>query len=449
MKTATTSKKHNVRLFHILNSAKNYGSAVVDSERYLRELNVEIEENKQPIQFYSNYNEYIHKWAPYVQGFSASFVQSIIDKYKGIYKNPFIMDPFAGCGTVSVQAKLNGLKSFGVELNPYLQYVANTKLNTWEVDSKQLLNAFNSLRFTKLACPPPFLRSNQHFNPGVLTNLLKIKYAINSLNTNPDIKNILRLAFSSILIDVSNLKRSPCLGYDVRKKVKNDAPFTLLDQKIRIIAEDLRILREHYAHRLKTFAQIVLGNSATFKFPHTYDLVITSPPYMNGMDYVMNYKIEMAWLDFIKNHKQAKKIKDEMVVCDNVSKKLIKNFSESNTYTNRWIENIKQSISTNIARRGSYRRSDMPHIVHKYFDDMYRIIKNVAMYMNLNARLVMVIGDSLIADVYIPTDLILARIGSELGLSIESIQVARHRRSGQIRSYRLRETIVTLKKENG
>jgi hypothetical protein len=213
MRTTAISKRDNVRLFHILNSAKNHGSAVVDSENYLRELNVEIEDNKQPIQFYPNYNEYIHRWAPYVQGFSASFVQSILDKYKAVYGDPFVMDTFAGCGTVSVQAKLNGLKSFGVELNPYLQYVANTKLNTWEVHPGQLLNAFNSLRFTKVAAPPPFLKSKEHFNPGVLANLLKIKHAISSFQyRSRHIKNLLRLAFSSILIDSSNLKRSKWLG---------------------------------------------------------------------------------------------------------------------------------------------------------------------------------------------------------------------------------------------
>jgi len=48
--------------------------------------------------------------------------------------------------------------------------------------------------------------------------------------------------------------------------------------------------------------------------------------------------------------------------------------------------------------------------------------------------------------VYVPTDLILARIGQELGLTIERLERARVRRSGQIRSYRLRETIITLRK---
>jgi len=75
-------------------------------------------------------------------------------------------------------------------------------------------------------------------------------------------------------------------------------------------------------------------------------------------------------------------------------------------------------------------------------------MRNVSTSLNPGGRFVLVVGDSLIADVYVPTDLILARIGTELGLQIESIEKARSRRSGQVRSYRLRETVVTLKKPN-
>lgn len=88
----------------------------------------------------------------------------------------------------------------------------------------------------------------------------------------------------------------------------------------------------------------------------------------------------------------------------------------------------------------------MPNIVHKYFDDMYRVMKPVIEAIKPNGRFILVVGDSLIADTYLPTDLLLARIGQELGMEIEKIEKARNRRSGQIRSYKLRETIVTLRK---
>jgi hypothetical protein len=125
---------------------------------------------------------------------------------------------------------------------------------------------------------------------------------------------------------------------------------------------------------------------------------------------------------------------------------MIRMFSNSSPYTNDWLENIKDNICRNIKRRGFYRREDMPYIVQKYFDDLFKVMKNVTDALKLGGRFILVVGDSLIADVYIPTDLLLAKIGLDLGLEIEKVEKARERRSGQIRSYRLRESIVTLKK---
>ncbi|PWH14490.1 MAG: hypothetical protein DDG59_12910 [Anaerolineae bacterium] len=136
-----------------------------------------------------------------------------------------------------------------------------------------------------------------------------------------------------------------------------------------------------------------------------------------------------------------------MVVCDNVSKGLIRDFAQTAGYTHPWIERIKADIRDSIKRRGNYRRKDMPEIVHKYFDDMHQVMRNVVQYLRKGGRFILVVGDSLIADVYVPTDLILARMGEDLGLRVEKLEKARERRSGQIRSYRLRETILTLYKE--
>jgi hypothetical protein len=229
--------------------------------------------------------------------------------------------------------------------------------------------------------------------------------------------------------------------------VEDETPFILLDQRINQIAWDLRIIQSHYQRFIRTESDVILANAMEYHHDGKFNLVITSPPYMNGLDYVMNYKIEMGWLGFIKNHKESKKTKDEMVVCDNVSKELIRDFSKSQSaYTNDWIEKIKHDIEANIAKRGSYRRNDMPYIVHKYFDDMYKVMNQVIPSINSGGRFVLVIGDSLIADVYVPTDLLIAKMGLDLNLEIEKIEKARERRSGQIRSYKLRETIVTLVK---
>lgn len=449
IQTGLFENKPNARQLNILNSPKQEGNCDIDSAPYLKELNLNIIDKRQPIQFSPNINEQIHRWAPYVQGFSASFVQSIFDFYKADYMNPIVLDPFSGCGTVQVQAKLNGYESYGTELNPLLHFIASTKLNSWDVSPSALLKVYNNLPKNKAIRAPVFLKSVRHFNTEILHNLEIVKGGIEGIKTDSEekakIRNLLRLAFSAILIECSNLKRSPCLGYVKNKKIAPTAPFVLMNQKVRAIADDLNYIRSESKEFINCRSQVYLANAMNFRHRNYYDIVITSPPYMNGMDYVMNYKIEMGWLGFAGNQKELKKVKDDMVVCDNVSKGLIRNFKPE--YTNTWIEKIKANIGKNIERRGSYRRTDMPYIVHKYFDDMYKVIKNVVKALRRKGRFVLVVGDSLIADVYVPTDLLIAKIGQDLGLAIEKIEKARDRRSGQIRSYRLRETIVTLVKD--
>jgi DNA modification methylase len=438
------------RQVNILRSPKRNGTAYDDSRPYLAELGVEIVESRQPIQFLQNSGELVHRWSPYVQGFSAQFVQRILDRYKHDYEAPIIFDPFAGSGTVLVQSKLNNFEGYGVELNPLLHFIAQTKLKTWDTNPDRIQQIANNLPRPQAFHSPAFLKSANQFNPAVLRNLEIVKGGIDSFApaTLPDkqIKDLMLTAFSAILIECSNLKRTPCLGYSRHKVVRDEAPFILFARKIKEISDDLRFLQSDY-NQVQAEGEVFLANSKDFQHRTGYDLVITSPPYMNGLDYVINYKIEMGWLGFANNHRQLKQVKDAMVVCDNVSKGLIKNFASQNQrYTNGWLEEIKQNIEANIAKRGNYRRPDMPEIVHKYFDDMYSVMKGVTAAIRPDGRFILVVGDSLIADVYVPTDLLLAKMGTELGLVIERIEKARNRRSGQIRSYKLRETIITLRK---
>ncbi len=310
---------------------------------------------------------------------------------------------------------------------------------------------YNATSRDKPLPAPSFLKSHSHFDEGVLKNLEILRGGIESIKPRSQkqkkAKDLIKLAFSSILIESSNLKRSPCLGYCKHKEIYDTAPFVLLNQKIYNIADDLNIIHSQYREFMHTPSKVVLANAMEFRHRNKFDLVVTSPPYMNGLDYVINYKIETGWLGFVNDHKHLKRVKDEMVVCDNVSKELVRQFSQSKSaYTNDWIEEIKVNIAKSITRRGSYRRKDMPHIVHKYFDDLYKVMRNVVSSLNPGGRFILVIGDSLIADVYVPTDLLIAKIGSDLGLKIEKVEKARERRSGQIRSYRLRESIITLLK---
>lgn len=437
-----------------------------ESLPYLQELGVTIENGSHKITFGHNSTELVHRWSPYIQGFSGVFVDSVIQTYQEEYglgsRRGRILDPFAGCGTVQVSSKRNGIRSIGTELNPLLDYIGNVKLKYWNQDPECLSTALAKV-IARVSKPnsqrvesPGFLETQRQFNPGVLVNLERLKWAIDNLTFSTTdeehqaVKDLLRVAFSSILVGCSNLKRSPCLGYAPNKTVEDESPLRLFQKKVESIIADLRLLQNHYKHVLNIPAEIYCANAATFQHkPHSVDLAITSPPYMNGLDYVINYKIEMAWLGFISSHQEAKAIKDDMVACDNVSKGLIAASAVSEkSFQDPWLDGIKEKIASNILRRGTYRRPDMPDIVDKYFQDMVKVLKQTNTAIKPGGRLIMVVGDSLIAESYIPTDLILAKMATKLDppFEIERIEQARTRRSGQRRDYKLRETIVTLKK---
>lgn len=407
---------------------------------------ISIVKNKRPINFNHNGSLPIHRWTPYVQGFSAIFVNDYINKVRKNIKINRILDPFAGSGTVNVYAKMRGIDSIAVELNPLLHFITLVK-TTWDVNVNKVNEFLKNLDWNiePTEEPPKFLRETKnHFKPEILEDLLILKSQINSVS-DEKVRNLLLLGFASILTDVSNLKRSPCLGYDKNKNVPNNAVRTKFKQKISEFIWDLLFVQEKNNNaKVECYKE----DSRLHKYPSdTVELSITSPPYASGMDYVMNYKIELAWLNFISNYDEAKNLKNRLIVCDNVSRNLTKEFlRKKNIYSEEWLDDIIEKIKKNVETRGKYRRHDIHLIVQKYFDDLYPVLENVYEGLVDGGKFILVIGDSLMVDVYLPTDLIVANMASEIGFKVESVEIARDRYSGQRREFRLRETITTLEK---
>ncbi|MEM3766084.1 MAG: hypothetical protein QXU46_03545 [Candidatus Bathyarchaeia archaeon] len=417
-------------------------------KKFKENFNIEIDKYKKQITFSGNGLRIIHRWSPYVQGFSASFVDDMIARH-GITKGKWILDPFVGSGTVSVCAKIKGINSLGIDLMPLMTFMSKVK-TTWQLDlngiKQELERIGRRWRTLKPTVSAPFLReTKRQFKYDVLESLLTLKELILNIE-DPKIKNLFLLAFVSILIDCSNLKRSPCLGYVKEKKVDKDTPFNLLKEKIEQMLTDLIFVKDH---QKDVFAELILGDSRIINYEkNSFDMAITSPPYVNGMDYIINYKIEMAWLDLVKSYEDLERLKEQMVACDNIPKKVIQEFkSKKWIYYDEWLEDICDRIENRIKRKGSYRRDDMHLIVRKYFEDVYPVFEKVYEGLKTGGRFIVVIGDSLIAGIYIPADLMLAKLGREVGFTIEKIEVARERRSGQRRDFILRESVVTLMKK--
>jgi DNA modification methylase len=412
--------------------------------RFQRENGVTLGQYSGPITFRSNEARPVHRWWPYVQGYSAEFVAGVLAA-SNLRPGATVLDPFAGSGTTLVEARRVGFRAWGTEILAPAVLAAQVKTN-FELDGRRLVAAghrvIDQARRGRGGTLPFLRETRRQFSAPALGQLLRLRDALPPEGT-PE-ANALRLAFGRILIPSSRLHRSPCLGYRRGTVESTISPWVRFEEALAEMRDDLDAISARRSEWGPP-AKIVRGDARTGKWPAaSVDLAITSPPYVNGMDYVMNYKLDLAWLGYAKSYGDLAQLRAAEVACDNLPRSQTHAYLPVDRSPDAWLDELLPQIRDNVARKGSYRRDDMHAVVHRYFADLAPVLAGVLRALRPGGRFVVVVGDSLLAGIYVPGDLILARMAERMGYRLVSVEVARTRRSGQRRNFMLRETVVTL-----
>ncbi|HYB77251.1 MAG TPA: hypothetical protein VEE83_01025 [Thermoplasmata archaeon] len=415
-------------------------------ERFERENGVSLGQYGGPITFRSNESLPVHRWWPYVQGFSAEFVAGVLAE-SGLPRRATVLDPFAGSGTTLVEVRRAGGRALGTELLAPAVLAARVKTH-FELDPHELERRAERLLTAAERRTPgalPFLReTRRQFSDRALRDLTRLRDALPPEGA--PIPDGLRLAFGRVLIPSSRLHRSPCLGYGKRLDERSVPPFERFRSAVEEMANDLAGLaagRERWGPPALVRAED--ARAAPWP-PESVDLAVTSPPYVNGMDYVMNYKVDLAWLGYAGSYADLRELRRLEVACDNLPRQETAPYLDTSIVEDPWLAEILHRIRENLARKRTYRRDDVHAVVHRYFADLRPVLDRVYHSLVPGGRFVVVVGDSLLAGAYVPGDLLFARLGAARGFRIASVEVARRRRSGQRRSFLLRESIVTLER---
>lgn len=123
---------------------------------------------------------------------------------------------------------------------PIAAFVAAAKCQ-WQTDPAILWK--EALRIVANRSPPtigkPFLKeTDRQFKPEVLQSLLRLKENVWAVKDG-SVRTLLQLAFASILINSSNLKRAPCLGYTRKLGLTAESPFEFFLDAVRRTKTDL------------------------------------------------------------------------------------------------------------------------------------------------------------------------------------------------------------------
>ncbi len=435
-----------LRLFEHLDERSGFVDPAAYVERFARENGVSLGVYSGAITFRSNESAPVHRWWPYVQGFSADFVRGVLDA-ADLAPGARVLDPFAGSGTTLVEARRAGATGWGTELLAPAVLAARVKTH-FELSGASLRTAARRTvaeARRRTAGRLPFLKETaRQFDAEALRDLTRLRDALPPRG--PPLADALRLAFGRILIPSSRLHRSPCLGYNRRYRPSAVRPFDRFLDAAETMAADLDALavgRPSWGPS----TQLVAGDARHVAWPHgSVALAVTSPPYVNGLDYVMNYKVDLAWLGYAKSYADLAALRSAEVACDNLPRTETAGYLAVHGAGDPWLDEILPRIRENVRRKRTYRRDDVHAVVRRYFADLAPILARVRDALAPGGRLVLVVGDSLLAGTYVPGDLLTARLGASLGLRIVAVDVARSRRSGQRRSFLLRESVVTLER---
>ena len=393
----------------------------------------------------------LHRWVPWIAGFSAQFVDDALAKYMPARREgAWVLDPFAGVGTTLVQGYLHGHNVVGFEINPYAALASRMKLEAAGISIREFgrhIAAYE--RFMEGKCPdyseckweprsaPPdgFRGRTQLFSPQVERRVLTTLDFIKKIDE-PRVADLFRLALGSVMVSVSNYSYEPSLTRRaaVDKPDIPDAPVaSVLSDKLHLMLEDVGWLQGHMSEvghlpREKVMWGSIFSARQTLGRKAFVDMVVTSPPYLNNYHYPRNTRPQLHWLGFASGPGYKGAREDEsfgkfwQTVRDLPPVQLTFEYPD--------LEEIIATIRSINSERGPYGGPGWANYATTYFNDTYRFCKILSSLLRPKAVAVIVLGNSIIQGVEMKTDCYFGSIAELAGLTFEETILLRQKRTG-------------------
>jgi hypothetical protein len=386
----------------------------------------------------------VHRWVPWIAGYSATFVDDVISAYLGHGKTGgFVIDPFCGVGTTLLQAVLHGHNAIGFEINPYPALVARAKLNALVIDLAKLDSTLLSMRKTSGKWQngtlpagihaPPLKSRLPFFSPKVERQVLHALDFINHIESR-SIGNLFRAAFGAVMVSFSNYTYEPSLGSRQaagKPSIDNADVAQVLLGKLYQMRTDIAWIQGET--RGKNLGRGDVVHSDFFQGNDriesgSVDLMVTSPPYMNNYHYVRNTRPQLYWLNFVSSPADQKCLETQNFgpYWQNVRGTA----PVALGFGLRDLEKTLKKLRETRVDKGAYGGPGWANYVASYFNDCFRFMSALKRLLASGGVGVVVIGNSIIQGLDIRTEKILGEIGVMQGLTLEGVYCIREKRVG-------------------
>lgn len=319
-----------------------------------------------------------------------------------------VLDPFMGSGTTAVEAQVLGLTPVGVELDPFARLIATVRTTALGANTrKDLIRTYKSIskawKKTKAnqELAPQLTGIQYWFARTQFQDLLRLKTAIHLETDEGVVRDFLRITLADMIRPCSKAERQTLKPYISTKYLKTPAEVGVAFEKsfnAHLLA--VEEIDAFYPGKRKPITWLGTDGSNFRAKEGSVGVAVTSPPYINALDYVRCIKLESAWVDTGR---------------DEVFQTIRKQHVGERIHEKNKLHPVVLSVLGNSVRQIEKLDAGRARVVQSYFNDMLLNLECVYRALVLGGEYHLIIGNSVIRGVEIETHAITTNLAKTLG----------------------------------
>ncbi len=379
----------------------------------------------------------------YKEAYSRKLVEDMLDAFRPTS----VLDPFAGIGTTPLMAASRGMRATGVEIMPVGVLASNAiaeaangvSKRELESEGSKLLDAVTNRDHTPSEHVFPHVRITEAaFSARNESAIARAREFLTEV-ADESIRTILNFACMSVLEAASYTRKDGQYlrwdyrsGRSLRAKVHKGPILPLgqaLGERLFQILQDMDPLKQEFGGATPEF---LTGSSLELlrHLPsHSFDMVMTSPPYANRYDYTRTYALELAWLGYdndefaklrqrmlsatVENKPKLEWLRHTYGDCPEVLESAVQMYNGQSA-----VHEVLDILREHVEELGN---RHVIRLIEGYFMEMSLIVAEMGRIVRPGGKVVMVNDNVQYHGEEVPVDLILSDFAEQSGFMCRKI----------------------------
>ena len=325
-----------------------------------------------------------------------------------------VLDPMAGSGTTLIAARRQGHTAIGFDTDPLAELI--TRVSVMNLNTDLLSTRAEAVHAKALRLLPGISRGDAYplgadeetrefvrywFDASSRRQLTALSHAIDCIGAG--LKPLLWCGFSRLIIAKdSGASLARDLSHSRPHKVYRQSLIRPIDEflnEIRFITKNSVFLGPEARERPRAVTRISDARSLPIE-SESVDIVITSPPYLNAIDYIRCSKFTLVWLGHTIS--ELRRLRSS-----NVGAEVSQKESEQAQFVLKICNELDSEEKLTTRHRA---------IVARYVHDMGSVVNEISRTLRPGGKAVIVIGNSTVGGHFVKNSVALRRLFEVAGM---------------------------------